>query len=406
MVKEKMEVLPKLPHRQGTFCYHGNKIQFRKMIHLQDGQIIRCVTTGNTVRECMQEMDKKIIGAKKQKKYEENKVLLESMTEWLENVKRPILKQQSYIRLESIIRVQIGKSDIGHVRYKFVTTDDIQKLINDKNRQGLSHSTIKKIYDCLNDYYRYISAKKDIKNPMTLVVMPTIGNVCSEMKKIEFFEDKDIKKFIEECGMRWKTGNLKYPDGYVLAANIYLGMRIGELLALTWKDIDFEKRTIYINKTIIEIKNPEYDDTMPEKMKQLGIHKVIFVVQNSTKRNKNRYIPINSRAKELLLLHKENSKFIEPDDFVISSRNRKSKSPKNISTTIGRIEENAGTYVRSTGTHILRHTCASLYFRKGVPIETICTILGNSREVCEKTYVHLLEEQLKEAASKIDIIEI
>lgn len=141
-------------------------------------------------------------------------------------------------------------------------------------------------------------------------------------------------------------------------------------------------------------------------MKRKGIRKVRFSIQNSTKKSKNRYVPINSKAKKLLLLHKSISEYTEPQDYVISTKNRKTTTIKNVSDTIKSIEIAAGTKVQSYGTHILRHTCASLYFRNGVPIETICAILGNTREVCEKTYVHFIEEQLKEAASKIDIIEI
>jgi site-specific recombinase XerD len=74
---------------------------------------------------------------------------------------------------------------------------------------------------------------------------------------------------------------------------------------------------------------------------------------------------------------------------------------------IGVIEEEGGTKVRAHNTHILRHTCASLYFRAGVPIEMICAILGNTREVCEKTYIHFVEEQLKDAAAKmVPVIEL
>lgn len=72
-----------------------------------------------------------------------------------------------------------------------------------------------------------------------------------------------------------------------------------------------------------------------------------------------------------------------------------------MSDIIKAMEQEADTEVQSCGTHILRHTCASLYFRAGVPIETICAILGNTREVCEKTYIHFIEEQLQNAAKQM-----
>lgn len=396
--------LPKLPYGEGSMSLRSDgNIMYRKRVGNPKKEI---TVYGKTPKECMQKMREEEKNIKHVETSMEKETLYEAMIKWLQNVKKTTLKPQSYKRLESVIKNQIEKSDIGNERYRLITSEEIQDVINKLNEMNYSHSVIKKVYDCLNDFYRYASAKNKIENPMLLVVMPTINHIKAETKIVEFFDQSDIDKFIEECGTTYKTGTYRYRYGYALAANIYLGMRAGELLALQWGDIDFEKNTIYVSKTIIEENNPEYDPNKKDIMKQKGIKKVIYTVQHSTKKSKNRYIPINSKAKQLLLKHKDISEFTEQDDFVISTRNRKNNTIKNISDTIKAIEIASETKVQSYGTHILRHTCASLYFKAGVPIETICQILGNTREVCEKTYVHFVEEQLKDAASKIDIIDI
>lgn len=398
--------LPKLPYGQGTFFYHTNSIGYRKRIKSKDGSYINKTIYGKTTRECMDKMQEFEKSFKKSEFYAANQSLLDAMNEWVENVKAPTLKSQSLTRLRSTVKNQIGNSDIGRFRYSTIKSDEIQAVITSLNNDEYSHSVIKKTYDALNDFYRYVSAKDKIDNPMLLVTMPTISNVQAETKAIEFFEQSDIDKFIAECDVKYHTGTYKYRYGYALAANIFLGMRMGEYLALQWKDIDFTNNTIYICKTLIEEKNPEYDDNNIALMREKGIKKVRFTVQYSTKKSKNRYIPINSKARELLIKHRNISEFIKPDDYVISTRNGKTSTIKNMSETIRTMEISAETDVQAYGSHVLRHTCASLYFRAGVPIETICQILGNTREVCEKTYVHFIEEQLKEAASKIEIIEI
>jgi integrase len=320
-----------------------------------------------------------------------NAGLSEAMMSWLKTYKKPDLKPQSYQRIESTIRNQICTSSLARYSYCDITTDELQKLINDLNISGKSYSTIKKTYDCLNGFYRYISAKDDIKNPMLLVKMPTQDNIIKgKSKVIEFFDEEDIEKFVSESKATWNTGRLKYSGALVYSANIYIGLRIGELLALTWEDIDFDNDTIRVNKTLIE-----YVDS--------NIHKTIFKIQPSTKTNINRYVPLNSKAKELLLLHKSQSLNTESFDYVISTRNHKTTTNKNASDTIKKIEQNSGTKVQGGSTHVLRHTCASLYFRKGISIEIIAKILGHSVEVCRTTYLHFVEEQLKEAASKIEL---
>ena len=401
--------IPKLPYGEGTITvYNDELLVYKKIIKFSDGTKIRKAVYGKTPKECMQKMRESETAEKERhnSSQQSREILCDAMDKWVETVKKPALKEQSYRRLRSTIKNQIELSFLGHYIYHSITTEELQKLVNDLNEKNISHSNIKKTYDCLNDFFRYASAKDKVSNPMLLVTMPTSDNIKAETKTISFFEEEDINKFINECSVRYNTGNLKYKYGYAIAANIYLGMRIGELLSLQWKDIDFENCTIYIHKTLIEMNNQDYDENNPELMKQQGITKIKFVVQNSTKKSKNRYVPINSKAKELLLLHRENSEFTDPDDYVLSTRNRRTTTIKNISDTIEAIEIAAETKVRAKGTHILRHTCASLYFRKNVPIEIIAKILGHSVEVCQKTYIHFVEEQLKSAASKIDVIEI
>lgn len=399
--------IPRLPHGEGTISvYSDTLLIYKKSIKLNNGKTVRKSVYGESPKECMKKMRELENELHKSIPTADKEPLSNAMYTWLQTIKRKTLKDAAYDRLESTIRNQIENSEIGHLRYQYISTNDINNLITTLINKNYSHSVIKKTYDALNEFYRYKSAMDKFDNPMTLVTMPTKNNVVAETRDIEFFEQSDIDKFIEECEARYNTGNLKYRYGYAIAANIYLGMRMGELLAIQWKDIDFDNNTIYVSKTLIERVNRQYDKSQPELMRQKGIKKVEFYVQHSTKKSKNRYVPINSKAKELLIQHFENSEFIDSDDYVLSTRNRKTTTIKNVSDTIRAIEQASETSVQSAGTHILRHTCASLYFRKGVNIETICAILGNTREVCEKTYIHFIDEQLKVAASKIDAIEV
>lgn len=387
-----MKKLAKLPRGEGSFNYRPNgSVEFKKYVHVDNGTV-RIVVYGKTEQECMEKMRKKEAELKEQSHFKSTQLLGEALVEWVNKVKKNTIKKQSYDRLLGTAK-QVSNADIGHRFYTDVTTKELQDYIQRLVDKRYAWSTIKKEYDLLNAFYRYTAERDQFRNPMTLVVMPRRSNVKVETKEIEWFEKDDIDKFVKACGARWNTGRLKNKYAYALAANIYLGLRGGELLALQWQDIDFEAGTIYVSKTLIEARNDNGETT--------------FTVQPSTKRDKNRYVPINSKAKDLLLKHKAECEYTEPTDYVISTSNRKTNTLKNLSDMIQNIEEEGGTKVRAHNTHILRHTCASLYFRAGVSIETICAILGNTREVCEKTYVHFAEEQLKNAASQIvPIIEL
>lgn len=389
-----MDKLPKLPYGQGSFFKNRNTIGFRKSFVTPDGKTIKKTVYGKTVNECYKKM--KEVERELEKGVSSSKNLLyDEISSWLLLIKQPQLKPQSFNRLKTTVENQILKSDLSHMRYQMIKSTDIQNLIFELNNANYSYSTIKKTYDCLNDFFRYVSARDKIDNPMLLVIMPTQKNVSAQTKEIVWFEKNDINLFVTECKHKYPNGKPFYRFSLVFAANIYMGLRIGELIALQWKDIDFERNTVYVSKTWIEYDNPNYNPDDPESTKK------IREIQNSNKTSNNRYVPLIPQAKELLMEYRLQCEYNEPTDFVLSTHNRKFTDISQCNKTIANIQRNAGTKVQGASSHTLRHTCASLLFRANNPIEIICQILGNSREVCEKTYVHFVEEQIREAANRV-----
>lgn len=115
---------------------------------------------------------------------------------------------------------------------------------------------------------------------------------------------------------------------------------------------------------------------------------------------------MNNRARHYLELQKKHSDYTEPEDYVCCTRDGNHAAISYLSSNIKKIEKVAGTRVKSYGTHVIRHTCASLYFRHGVKVELIAALLGHSVEVCRETYIHFVEEQKKAAVKLIDDYEI
>lgn len=402
MPTKKSPTIPKLPRGLGSMCLtKNNTIEYKKCIHLKDGAQKRLTVHGNTPSECIQKMSEREQDMRNNSPQPPQKqTLYDAMILWLESTKKYELKPQAYRRELGTIRNQIGSSKLAHFRYQSITPEEITQLLNKLNDKGYSYSVIKKTHDSLSAFYRHMSARYKFDNPMLFVSCIKKEYVNKPVKEMSFFTLEDIERFVAYIDTRYKTGKLKYPTGYALAANIFLGLRIGELLALQWKDIDFEKKTISVSKTLIEIDNPEYDANNVEEMKKKEIKKVLFTIQSSTKTKHNRQVPMNSNALLYLRSHLENSVYTEPDDFVITTRNRKTSTPKNISDTLKCIVKGAELSTQNYNTHILRHTCASLYFKSNVDLLTISNILGNSPEVLAETYVHFQDEQLKEAACK------
>lgn len=390
--------LPKLPHGQGSMdiVNNGKAIRYRKNIRISEtGEIITLSVTKKTPQECMKAMFELENKTKMNYPQASKEILYDAMCNWLEITKRPVLKPSSFRALRDTINNHIRKSKIGHFRYQSITSDEIRLFLIALNQQELSYSTIKKCYYALTDFYGDKSYEHNFKNPMIPVKLISYQNVKKKKKDIAFFDEDDIKKFIKTAVLTYKTGRPVYKYECGIAANIFLGLRIGELLALQWSDINFEKKKIRVNKTLIIDDEDDYD--YYKDRENPNKKKTKIVVQNETKTSKTRFVPINPDAYELIMMHYERCDFKEPDDFVFSSCNRKHASGSTIDESILLIEKRAKTSVIYSGTHLLRHTCASLMFKNGVPVEIIATILGNSREVCEKVYVHFIDEQKENA---------
>lgn len=391
--EERRACIPKLPHGQGTITWLSGREQYsyKKTVNGK-----RRVVYGETVKEVMVLMGHLEKEEYKEVKQQEKITLAEAMYDWLEKYKKPKLKKTSYDTLRKTIMSRIDGFSIGRMRMTAIDSDMIQEHLNMLNESAkLSYSTIKKCYDALNDFYRNRTLQGKVKiNPMNTVEMINKENVIKKTKEIEFFESDDINKFIEEASsiLTWSK-QPKYQYGFCLCANIYLGMRAGEMLALKWRDVDFEKGSIYIHENLQLVSN------------RGGTPKQIYETQ-SLKNYQNRHIHMNQRAKYFLRCQKEYSQYTEPDDYVCCTQNGTHAAVSYLSSNIKKIEKAAGTKVTAYGTHIIRHTCASLYFRQGVRIELIAALLGHSVDVCRNTYIHFVDEQKKAAVELLDDYEV
>lgn len=402
--QSEIDKIPKLPYGEGSIVVSsdGKRLVYAKRI---SGK--RKYVYGTTVKEVLQKMREKDKDSQKEQFKTKTITLNLALRDWLINTKQPTLKPKSYDRLECTIKNQIEKFNIGKIRYQEVKSNDIQKHIQELVSREYSWSTIKKTYDALNDFFRDKTINKEIEhNPMLIVKMPSKENVLKPIKEIEFFDDEDIKKFTDEASKLMLTQNRpKYQLGFIFIAWIYLGMRVGELIALRIKDVDMVNKTILINKSIGRVINRDYDESNPELMKKKKITKYIDK-EGSTKNYATRILHMNNKAYEYMQQHLKYSNHKNSDDYLIATRDGGVNNIKNITDRLKGIEVKAGTKVQGGATHVLRHTCASLYFRQGVQVEIIASILGNSADVCRTTYVHFIEEQQRQASNSITRIDI
>lgn len=158
------------------------------------------------------------------------------------------------------------KDTIGKRKVKDITNAEIIKLCNMLKRdKGLKKQTIKTPYSVLNMVFDYaINSNIIYKNPCKNVMRYIPDDEKRERDALSIHQYKWIASWLDN----------HYKEDYNMVGILFklgcnTGLRIGELLALTWSDIDFNKGTISIHKSIGENRGGEYErQVLPPKTKK------------------------------------------------------------------------------------------------------------------------------------------
>ena len=296
--------------------------------------------------------------------------------EWLDE-KRKYVKVSTYANYQSIIVnhliPEIGKCKINNISNKM-----LQEMIFDKylmgridNRGGLSDKTVRDIGMVLK-----LTLRDALKDGIIDYMNLTFNYPKKEnKKKIYIFDKKEQKKIINYCMSNVNIKNM------CILLTLYSGLRIGELCALKWKDIDFKKNILSVNKTLQRV----YFKI--DKCSKL-------IITNPKTKNANREIPINSDFAKLLKIFKTGD-----DNFVVSN-SRKIIEPKIFRNYYYKMIKEVG--INNIPFHSLRHTFASNCIRLGVDYKTVSELLGHSSvNITLNIYVH---PQMAEKKKCINLI--
>ena len=310
---------------------------------------------------------------------------------WLFEYKINEVKPSTITRYEGIYRRYIKSSQISNIKLKDLRAAHLQNyyntLINDKI---ISSSTILTINKVLKSVFtQAIKEGYLLKNYCTMVSLP------KKVKKDEivYFTVEEQKAFIQAC------------NGYRLEALFLFalgtGLRLGELLALKWSDIDFINKTVSINKSLRQ-----------EKVfnnKGEGEFKTIIQAPKTESSNRIVPIPINilSKLKEFKLIQNKeklsNGEVYLNNNFVFTTPLGTPINASNLRKIYSKILNKAN--LPNIKFHALRHTYATRLFEEGVQVKTVQTLLGHSDiTTTMNIYTHVTNDIKNIAADKLNLI--
>lgn len=294
----------------------------------------------------------------------QNVTMFEWAYKWLEIYKKPNVTDNSY-------RDTYLNAVSKHIVPYFNKTPlidikpiDVQNFYNKKSKV-LTESMMHKLKICLNAIFN-TAIDNDLcyKNPAKHAI------VTSEVPKIEkhVYSEEDIK-------VAKKYFKANFPEAYVL---LELGLRKGELIGLKWDDIDFENKTLSVNRSARRARGKSKPELGPPKWESY------------------RTIPLSSEIVSFFATHNNSSKYVFPhEDNDIQSIDGFSSRLK----TAMRHMQETYPHMDILTAHELRHTCGTQHRRNGVDIYTIQKLMGHKDvNITANIYVHDEVEETRKAA--------
>ena len=274
----------------------------------------------------------------------------------------PLLKPTSAryygIQLRCHITPHLGKQ-----RLCDLTRGEIQAFLATKRAQGLSGSSVHGVRTALSKLlqsaveWNYLPAN------------PARGLVVGDR------HPKNERVFLDPVQVRKLIAALPEPCRSIVLALALTGLRIGELLALRRKHLDFSAGVIRVRETVYE--------------GQFGSPKT---------RSSRRDVPMSQPVREVLLRLSANA---EPDDLVFQSRAGTPINPKNLANRVLR-PACLELKLPVVGWHSFRHTHATLLTEVGESIKTTQAILGHSDlETTLNIYSHPIPESQRRAVERV-----
>ncbi len=297
---------------------------------------------------------------------------------WLDNYVQPSSKTRTYVRYNEIVRQHLIPSvgeyeltELSAFMFQCYITE-LLKCGNLRTKKGLSANTVNSVVTVIQN---------SLKTAYTLGYIPEyfgdkLKRPKATEKQIECFTSTEQKK-IEQAAL---SDNRHKMFGIVLC--LYSGLRIGELLALEWSDIDFAGGKLFVNRSC-------HDGT-----DESGHFSRITDTPKTA--SSKRTIPLPKQILPVLreTKKKSNSKYVVADGNgePISVRSYQ----RSFELLLNKLD------IKRKGFHSLRHTFATRALECGMDVKTLSEILGHKNPtVTLNRYVHSMYEHKKEMMNKI-----
>lgn len=306
------------------------------------------------------------------------------LSKWLKYIK-PNVEDTTYVFYRDMcaaLTTHLGKVQVTKLK-PLQIQDFITKLL-DGNERKLSPTTVRHYYNVLNIALNQAVKWEIIKvNPCNSVDPPRKAET-----KFDVLEPDEVEMFLDYIK------NSDYSVMYIpVHLALYCGLRRGEILGLTWNNIDLKQGIIRIVSNRVVAGKEEVIST-PKTDKSM---RSVAISKHTIEILKEHYKEQNENEKILTLYPGKQDK----DKYVCTWPGGKLIRPDYLTKTLKKVLKQCN--LPNIRFHDLRHTHATLLLLAGVNLKVVSERLGHSKTTfTADTYAHVLPQMQQEAVEKFD----
>lgn len=317
------------------------------------------------------------------------------LEKWLEDYARPTIKHSTYCSYEQYIRGHI-KPQIGNLYMNTLSRDDMQKFFNERSKsgniksgKGLSPKTLVNLRNML--HIAFAQAVDDhilAENPVSGVRLPKTHR--QEMRVLDRQEQN-----------RLILASRKAPEpaAFGIIFDLFTGLRLGELCALRWKNVNMDARCFRVCGTRNRL--PNFDPSIPastsvqtfDAPKTDSSRRVVYLMDGLYED----FIQYYNIQKSIAAQHPG----YNPEGYVFCQENGQPYEPRAFQDLFKRCLRQAG--IADANFHSLRHTFATRSLEQGMDVVALARILGHSSpSITLDKYGHALADHQRTSVQKLD----
>lgn len=254
-----------------------------------------------------------------------------------------------------------GKEDIRE--------EDVQGLVNRKLESGLSQKTVRDILVVLKMILRYGAKYGQLPSHQIDIIFPT-DREKHDLEVLTLAHQRQLMSFVKDHFTFLNLG---------IYICLSAGLRIGEVCALQWDDVDISSGVIRVNKTIQRIYLVDGEEKYTE-----------LIIDKPKTKNSIREVPM---TKDLLALVRPLKKIVRSDFYVLTNAATPTE-PRTYRCYFNKLQQQLG--LPKMRFHGLRHSFATRCIESKCDYKTVSVLLGHSNiSTTLNLYVHPNLEQKK-----------